>query len=812
MDTSSSDYFTSFDQTGTQFFLEYIPWLYNRLIVVGAPIQQSSAQALSGPYSAYFYQDLISGATTSLETQNLPIPIGSASVMLAGWFYVGRSDLKIEVHILIDGQDHPSTWTFDRPWTPGWVYRSYQVDLPPGANTFYGWIRLKSVNDNFSANHFWLDDYSLDFIPAISPALEELLVGDIGGNLYAINTTTGAQNWSYSSGGGLIGWVPALANSVAFFGTSGSSPSLYAVNARTGALIWSKSVPTGIRAQPAILGTSCMVCSSDGYLRSYRTTDGLLQWELNVLNLSRGTQVDINGTLLEGNVLYLTTDMGVGAVDVVQRQVLWGAQQSLEFPYPPEVGGGVMYAGCKDGKLYAFNAVTGDAVWTYATGVPVQSQPQYLGGVVIFGSDDGNLYGVNGTTGALVWKLAIPGAAAVRSFLYSGGMLYVISNAINGGLYAYGLNIDNSQWAWTKKWQAPLTNGSQADPAVYADQVFVTASNSTVYAYDTQSGTQQWAFKPTRVAFAGPGLVVSSPAFDTSRRFDQVCWLGTHNAYANSEDGWWYAQQTGNIISQLDDGVRLLMLDIWNCPSNSGAGRIVHAHEGCGLSWLLMPFSSYILFSDCLSEIRAWLDSNPMEIVTIYLEQRVGDKTLIQNTIAASNISSYFFYADRPNVGPNGTWNVQTQGWPTLAWMLAANKRLVIFSDWGKYSPFFGDDGLPYVWTWAVENDYGTPSSNGQCNSRAGSSGISTNPPALFIMNYNSDFSANRGNELDGEPYYIFEDYNDFYKILGIVEGCAGLRAGRLPNFLAVDWYEFGKNGGSRKTVQEINARLALQP
>ena len=131
-----------------------------------------------------------------------------------------------------------------------------------------------------------------------------------------------------------------------------------------------------------------------------------------------------------------------------------------------------------------------------------------------------------------------------------------------------------------------------------------------------------------------------------------------------------------------------------------------------------------------------------------------------------------------------------------------------MFSDWGNFTPHFGDDGLPYVWQWCVENDYGTASSNGKCNNRAGSNPITQNPPALFIANYNSDFSANRANELDGEPFYIFNDYNDFNKIMGIVEGCWGLRS-RLPNFLAVDWYEFGNNGGPKKAVQEVNTRWA---
>jgi hypothetical protein len=191
------------------------------------------------------------------------------------------------------------------------------------------------------------------------------------------------------------------------------------------------------------------------------------------------------------------------------------------------------------------------------------------------------------------------------------------------------------------------------------------------------------------------------------------------------------------------------------------------------------------------------------------LEQRVGSATAIQTALAASGISDLIFWADRVNVGPNGSWNVATQGWPSLAWMIAAGKRFVILSDWGRGTIYEGDDGLPYVWQWAVENDYGNASRDGRCNPRVSSSPLEQNPPALFILNYNTTFSLQTRPDPD-DPWTLFDGLNDAANIMGIVDGCLGLRGRRLPNFVAVDYYEHGSGGGPRRAVDEINQRWAL--
>jgi outer membrane protein assembly factor BamB len=795
------DYFTSFEATGSFYFLTYIPWIYAPRFVWGAPVKQRSDEALSGTYSAYLYEDLF--ATGYISTQTLTIPANSACVTIGGWIYVGSSVVQIDVNIAVDGVDHLTTWTFSNADVGAWVYRRSTLPLTSANASCSGRIQLRS-SGTVSINRFWLDDFGVDFEPAVSPELQELVFGDIGGNLYGIDAATGDQRWLYASGGGMVGGAPSVAEAIAYFGTTGAVSRLTAVDCRRGQMAWSLQVPAGICGQPLLYGSSVIAAMSDGYVRAYDSATGSPNWSLAFMTVPPGTRVPVNGTFLSGSLLLLSTDAGVACVDVARHALLWRVLPTLRFPYPGAVAGGLFYCGCADHNVYALDLQTGDTSWTYQTGDVVYSQPQYVGGTLMFGSDDGTLYGVNAGTGSPQWTLAFPGQA-VRSFVFDAGHLYVAGNAIAGTLYAYKLQISNGQWGWSQAWTFALTNGAQADPAVRGDLVYVTGSDSRVHALRRSDGWAAWTYQPTRIAFAGPGVVVPPPAIDTSRRFDRCCWLGTHNAYASYADGWWYAQQTASIPAQLDAGVRMLMVDIWSCSN-----QVVYAHGGCNAAYLICPFTPWKLWQDSLAEIRDWLRRNPREIVTMVLEQRVGSATAIQAVIAASGIADLIFWADRVNVGPNGSWNVATQGWPSLAWMLAAGKRFVIFSDWGRGSPYSGNDGLPFVWQWAVENDYGNASRDGRCNNRAESQSIDRNPPALFILNCNSTLSLNLKPDPD-LPWTLFDELNDCATVMGIVDGCLGLHGNRLPNFVAVDFFDFGGNGGPRRAVDEINQRWALR-
>ena len=56
-----------------------------------------------------------------------------------------------------------------------------------------------------------------------------------------------------------------------------------------------------------------------------------------------------------------------------------------------------------------------------------------------------------------------------------------------------------------------------------------------------------------------------------SKTYDEVSYLTTHNAFNSAQDGLLFPNQTYNITSQMNDGVRALMIDVYDLFGNPTA-------------------------------------------------------------------------------------------------------------------------------------------------------------------------------------------------------------------------------------------------
>jgi hypothetical protein len=139
---------------------------------------------------------------------------------------------------------------------------------------------------------------------------------------------------------------------------------------------------------------------------------------------------------------------------------------------------------------------------------------------------------------------------------------------------------------------------------------------------------------------------------DLTKRYDQNAYIGSHNAYANFEAGFWYAQQTSSVAVQLAMGATTLLLDIWYSD-----GDIYLLHENKG--WL-QPFAANEKLSEALSVLVNYFQLQNREPVTIILEDRVdaAHQDLIKKAFVTAKMWDLVFNAD--------TYDVMGKGWPTL--------------------------------------------------------------------------------------------------------------------------------------------------
>ncbi len=284
----------------------------------------------------------------------------------------------------------------------------------------------------------------------------------------------------------------------------------------------------------------------------------------------------------------------------------------------------------------------------------------------------------------------------------------------------------------------------------------------------------------------------------TPRTFDQYTWLTTHNSFTNYEDARWAtANQSHGIIHQLNNGVRGLMLDVhyfegdgdfrggFTCGVSFGSDcydpGLYLCHGGCNT----IAGSTYALprqgFSDTLHEIGVWLFNNTgkNDIVTIFLED-YASPTQLENAIRNAPAAISFIY--NPSTDPD--WKVTEKGWPTLEWMQKNNKRLIIFTGESANK----NQWVAYQRELTVENYWsiGDKGNNYECTPKWGDTiplnKIETGWNRLFVMNHFRNVPTTFTAAFDNGIARLNLRWDNYCEPA----------AGRLPNYLAVDFYELG--------------------
>ena len=171
-----------------------------------------------------------------------------------------------------------------------------------------------------------------------------------------------------------------------------------------------------------------------------------------------------------------------------------------------------------------------------------------------------------------------------------------------------------------------------------------------------------------------------------NRRYDEISWLITHNAYNNRVDGpggfcLGGGNQERSILRQLQDGVRSFMVDMYRV---NGKYRLKHGSPNT----CMMNAENFnrILYN--------WIKDHPLDIITLHIE--AGDnfnRPDLENVFLGRqsgyrNLSSYIYNHKqfRSASRPNGSGS---DVYPTINEMLAQKKQLVIYVEKDVQSDLF---------------------------------------------------------------------------------------------------------------------------
>jgi outer membrane protein assembly factor BamB len=427
------------------------------------------------------------------------------------------------------------------------AHSGYSASLAPCTN-YTSWIYTTAAQRGVQSSPAVADGY--------------VYVGASDGNVYALNASTGAFVWNYTTGG-VVFSSPAVVGGVVYVGSEDNY--VYALNAMTGALVWKYATHDVVDSSPAVVNGAVYVGSEDGNVYCLDASTGVKVW-----NYTTGGAVDSSPAVVGGVVYIGSDDENVYALNAGTGALIWNFNTTNFVESSPAVVGGVVYIGSGDGNVYALNAANGALKWNYTTNVIFLSSPAVADGMVFIGSaypdfppptihNTHTIHALNASNGALVWSREIgfiPDIEVDSSPAVADGLVYIVASFSN--INALNETTGDTVWNFYTYYNYNFTGGGEffyegSSPAVADGKVFIGSGDGSLYAFGQVHAVAVTALSPSKTVLGqgyGLNLTVTASVADYPETFNVT-------VYAN-------ASALGTEEAALASGESLQMVFTWN--------------------------------------------------------------------------------------------------------------------------------------------------------------------------------------------------------------------------------------------------------
>ena len=294
-------------------------------------------------------------------------------------------------------------------------------------------------------------------------------VGSNDGKLFALDTSDGTEQWSFSTGVSAVEPSPTVADGTVYVGSNDNN--VYALDASDGTKQWNYTTGGTVYSSPTVADGTVYVGSNDGNLYALDASDGTEQW-----SFSTGVYyVESSPTVVDGTVYVGSGNDNVYALDASDGTEQWSFTTGGMVESSPTVSGGTVYVGSGDNNVYALDASDGTEQWNYTTGRTVVSAPTVADGTVYVGSRDYSVYALDASDGAEKWSFAT-GDRVYSSPTVADSTVYIGSD--DGKLYALSASDGTEQWSYT------ANDRIRSSPTVADGTVYVGSQDNKLYAVE----------------------------------------------------------------------------------------------------------------------------------------------------------------------------------------------------------------------------------------------------------------------------------------------------------------------------------------
>jgi hypothetical protein len=252
------------------------------------------------------------------------------------------------------------------------------------------------------------------------------------------------------------------------------------------------------------------------------------------------------------------------------------------------------------------------------------------------------------------------------------------------------------------------------------------------------------------------------------KRFNEVAFATTHNSYNAQKSGYVYPNQIETMLMQLRDGVRGFMIDLHTALGDD-AVFLCHGGHVDELFDYFCPGGKQPA-AEALAPMREWLERHQREVVTFILEVKGPSAAAVQQVFDDAGLGVMVYNP------PDGAAK-----WPTLGQMIASGRRVVLL----KGGNHVRVRQTPWNYKSREESGITVDENRVTCRSACTSlieDGRVADNLDVDLMNH---FITN-------PTARSFALQMNFDEVLSTRAERWRTDHGRIPNFIAVDFYEIG--------------------